>query len=249
MRSGGIPRDMSLLLGRRQERAFERLYRRHVADVYRYALVVLRDPDDAENATRATFASAYRRLERGERPDKPSTWLLRRAHEVCRWRSLHADQHPGVEHIEDDGPREGPFDCDHAERAISRQLDSRLPRPERRLLRAHLRSCPDCVQFAKAQRTQRAALRSFEHEPLPDTLRARARTIRVGVVARGASVAATALLAVGVLAGGVDPRQWGNDATRIQPADAAPHRGERLFIPPQLAESRPTKTAKRPPGR
>lgn len=239
---------MSLLLGGRQERSFERLYRRHVADVYRYALVVLRDPDDAENATRATFASAYRRLARGERPEKSSTWLLRRAHEVCRWHSLHAE-FAGDEPIEDDGPLEGPFDCDRAERAISRQLDSRLQPPESRLLGVHLRSCPDCVRFEQAQRTQRAALRSFQHSPLPETLRARARTIRVAVVARGVAVAATTLVAIGVLAGGVDPRQWGNDATRIQPADAAPRRAEKLFIPPQLAESRPRKSANRRPGR
>ena len=234
MRSGGINRGMSLLLGRRQERAFERLYRRHVADVYRYALVVLRDPDDAECATRATFASAYRGLRRGERPGKPSTWLLKRAHEVCRWRALLADQLSEDELLHDDSPLEGPFDCERAERAISRQLDARLPRPERRLLRAHLRSCPDCVRFVAAQRKHRAALQSFQHVPLPDTLRARARTIRLGVVARGTAVAATALVAVGVLAGDVDPRHWGNDATRIQPADAAPHPGKQLFVPPQL---------------
>jgi DNA-directed RNA polymerase specialized sigma24 family protein len=234
MRSGGIHRGMSLLLGRRQERAYERLYRRHVADVYRYSLVVLRDPDDAECATRATFASAYRRLERGERPDKPSTWLLKRAHEVCRWRALLADQLSEDELLEDDGSLEGPFDCDRAERAISRQLDARIPRPERRLLRAHLRLCPDCVAFEAAQRKQRAALRSFKRVPLPDSLRARARTIRVGVVARVAAVGATALLALGVLAGGVDPRQWGDDATRVQPADAAPKRTTRVFIPPRL---------------
>jgi Putative zinc-finger/Sigma-70 region 2 len=225
---------MILLLGRRQERAFERLYRRHVADVYRYTLVVLRDPDDAECATRATFASAYRSLEQGERPERPSTWLLKRAHEVCRWRALLADQLCADELLEDDGPLEGPFDCERAERAISRQLDARLPRPERRLLRAHLRSCPDCAGFAIAQRKQRAALRSFRHIPLPKTLRARTRTIRVGVVARGVAVAATAVLAFGALAGGVDPRQWGNDATRIQPADAAPKRVTRVFTPPRL---------------
>jgi DNA-directed RNA polymerase specialized sigma24 family protein len=234
MRSGGIPRDMSLLHGRRQERVFERLYRRHVADVYRYALVVLRDPDDAESATRATFASAYRRLERGERPEKPSTWLLKRAHEVCRWRALLADQLCEDEPLEDDGPLEGPFDCERAERAISRELDARLAPPEARLLRAHLRSCQSCDRFAVAQRKHRAALRSFEHVPLPATLRARARTIRLSIFGRVVAVAAAFLLAVGVLAGDVDPRQWGDDATQIQPADAAPHPGKQLFVPPRL---------------
>jgi hypothetical protein len=225
---------MSLLLGRRQERAFERLYRRHVADVYRYSLVVLRDPDDAECATRATFASAYRRLERGERPDKPSTWLLKTAHEVCRWRALLADQLSEDELLADEGSPEGLFDCGRAERVLSRQLDARIPPSERRLLRAHLRSCPDCVGFETAQRKQRAALRSFKRVPLPDSLRARARTIRVGVVARVVAVGVTALLVFGVLAGGADPRHWGDDATRVQPADAAPQREKQLFVPPRL---------------
>ena len=35
-------------------RGFERLYQRHAADVYRYALAVLRDPDDAEDVTQTT---------------------------------------------------------------------------------------------------------------------------------------------------------------------------------------------------
>jgi hypothetical protein len=225
---------MSLLLGRRQERAFERLHRRHVADVYRYSLAVLRDTVDAECATRATFASAYRRLERGERPDKPSTWLLKTAHEVCRWRALLADQLSEDELLEDDGSPEGLFDCDRAERVLSRRLDARIPPSERRMLRAHLRSCPNCVGFETAQRKQRAALRSFRRVPLPDSLRARAGTIRVGVVARAAAVGATALLTAGILAGVVDPRQWGDDATRLQPADAAPHREKQLFVPPRL---------------
>src|SRR5438552_16132292 len=34
---------------RRVDRGFERLYRRHVADVYHYALAVLRNPADAED--------------------------------------------------------------------------------------------------------------------------------------------------------------------------------------------------------
>jgi RNA polymerase sigma factor (sigma-70 family) len=68
------------------ERAFERLYKRHVHDVYRYVLAVLRNPADAEDATQATFLSAYRAFQRGDRPELPRNWLLKIAHNECRQR-------------------------------------------------------------------------------------------------------------------------------------------------------------------
>ncbi|MGH3103544.1 MAG: RNA polymerase sigma factor [Gaiellaceae bacterium] len=70
----------------RLERSFERLYRRHVADVYRYSLAVLRDPEDAKNVTQTTFVNAYRAYGRGERPRTARTWLIAIAHSVCRQR-------------------------------------------------------------------------------------------------------------------------------------------------------------------
>jgi DNA-directed RNA polymerase specialized sigma24 family protein len=231
MRLGGIHRDMSLLLSRRQERSFERIYRRHVADVYRYALVVLRDPQDAESVTRATFATAYRKLEQGERLDEPSNWLLRTAHEVCRWRSLHEDHHRVEEFLEDERSRDSSLACHAAERAISRQLDGKLPHGERKQLREHLRSCPECSDFAKTQDSQRAALRSLERVPLPDALHARTRKVPIVPALRVTAAAATAVVVGGVLAGGVDPRQWGHDATEIQPADAAPPAAKKDVAP------------------
>lgn len=228
MESRGIHRGMSLLLARRQERAFERLYRRHVADVYRYALVVLRDPDAAESATQATFVSALRAHARGERPRSAFNWLLRIAHDICERRAPGASFDPFDE--EESAPTpgdirralerlglderavlmmrevecrsyaeiaevlelgdgevealvfrarqalrqqlEGSLTCHQAERAISRRLDGRLPRRERKRLRGHLRSCPDCVRFEQLQRGSRAALRTFHAAPLPDGLRA-----------------------------------------------------------------------------
>jgi RNA polymerase sigma-70 factor, ECF subfamily len=210
---------MSLLLARRQERAFERLYRRHVAEVYRYALVVLRDPHDAESITQATFVNAYQAHKRGEMPRKPRNWLMGLAHDACRRRSM-PPEHAPEELVEDEVPptpsdlrralegldfdqraayvmrelegrtnaeigelldlevgevealvfrarkalREGlelSLTCHQAERAISRRLDGRLPRSQRKLLRAHLRSCTECARFVQAQEAHRAALRSY----------------------------------------------------------------------------------------
>src|SRR5438046_1016707 len=58
----GIYTGMTSLLARepRLDRSFERLYKRHAADVYRYAFGVLRNEADAEDVTQTTFLNAYR---------------------------------------------------------------------------------------------------------------------------------------------------------------------------------------------
>jgi RNA polymerase sigma factor (sigma-70 family) len=84
------------------DRAFERLYRRHALDVYRYAQAVLRNPADAEDVTQTTFMNAYRALERGERPESPHNWLIAIAHNVCRQRFRAASRRPQEVMIEDD---------------------------------------------------------------------------------------------------------------------------------------------------
>src|SRR5919197_4743049 len=66
------------------DRGFERLYRRHVADVYHYALGVLRNPADAEDVTQTTFMNAFRAMKAGEHPIKPRNWLLTIAHNSCQ---------------------------------------------------------------------------------------------------------------------------------------------------------------------
>jgi RNA polymerase sigma factor (sigma-70 family) len=76
------------------DRAFERLYRKHAGDVYRYALVVLRNQADAEDVTQTTFLNAYRAFEKGERPQKPQNWLIAIAHNVCRQRFRQAQRRP-----------------------------------------------------------------------------------------------------------------------------------------------------------
>jgi hypothetical protein len=60
--------------------------------------------------------------------------------------------------------------CHEAELAVSRRLDDRLSRGEKRLLRVHLYSCEDCEAFAYGQEAQRGAIRGLVATPLPDTL-------------------------------------------------------------------------------
>jgi RNA polymerase sigma-70 factor (ECF subfamily) len=87
----------------RPDRAFERMYRRYVGDVYRYALAVMRNPADAEDVTQTTFLNAYRAyVEKGNRPEKPQNWLIAIAHNVCRQRFRQSARRPSEVSYEDD---------------------------------------------------------------------------------------------------------------------------------------------------
>src|SRR2546423_9231088 len=87
----------------RSDRAFERMYKRHVGDVYRYALAVMRTRADAEDFTQATFLTGYRSyVEKGNRPEKPQNWLIAIAHNVCRQRFRQSARRPSEVAFEDD---------------------------------------------------------------------------------------------------------------------------------------------------
>ena len=76
------------------DRAFERIYERHVRDVYRYAAAMLGEAADAEDVTQTTFLNAYRSFQAGTRPEKPRSWLIAIAHNVCRQRFRQAQRRP-----------------------------------------------------------------------------------------------------------------------------------------------------------
>jgi RNA polymerase sigma factor (sigma-70 family) len=251
------------------ERSFERLYRRHAGDVYRYALVVTRNQADAEDVTQTTFLNAYRAMRNGERPRSPQNWLIAIAHNVCRQRFRQSQRRPNEVSYEEELAEavvdeetisaedirralghlafnqrsalvmrelegrsyqqiaeilgtsvsavetlifrarralreqlEDGITCHEAELAISRQLDGRLPRKEKGVLRAHLRECPECASFARSQRAQRGALKTIAAIPLPQSLAGLfgggGAATGGGLAAKAALVGAGAVLATGV---------------------------------------------------
>jgi RNA polymerase sigma factor (sigma-70 family) len=95
---------MTPILAQRQrpDRVFERMYRRHVGDVYRYALAVMRNQADAEDVTQTTFMNAYRAFQRGEQIEKPQNWLITIAHNVCRQRFRQSARRPTEVAFDDD---------------------------------------------------------------------------------------------------------------------------------------------------
>ncbi len=89
------------------EAAFEALYRERYRDVYRYALLMLRSPEDAEDVASEAFGKAYAAWQKGRGPGgQPLPWLLlitRRAvidrsrrRKVLAWLPLDS-LHPGHE--------------------------------------------------------------------------------------------------------------------------------------------------------
>jgi RNA polymerase sigma factor (sigma-70 family) len=254
-----------------------------VADVYRYALAILRNPSDAEDVTQTTFLNAYRAYRGGERPRAARSWLLTIAHNVCRQRfrelrrrgdeveldetatlspapeetaptaedirraltNLRFTQRSALVMRELEGRSyaeigevlglstsavetlifrarralreqlEGTLTCAEAERAISRQLDRRLGRPEQRLLRAHLRECPDCASLARRERARRTALRGLGAIPLPHSL---ASFFGGGAAGGGIAAKAATVVAAGALVGGASYEAV--EQVRPQPAGA-----------------------------
>jgi RNA polymerase sigma-70 factor, ECF subfamily len=65
---------------------FERLYRRYAGDVYRFALALVRNPTEAEDVTQTAFLNAFRAYARGERPERPHSWLIAITHNAIRSR-------------------------------------------------------------------------------------------------------------------------------------------------------------------
>jgi RNA polymerase sigma factor (sigma-70 family) len=246
--------------GHLASREVDDLYRRHGAEVYRYAYAVLGNHADAEDVTQTTFLNAYRSLEQGVRPRKPANWLLtiasnaikqRFRQEQARPRTVELDERlAGHEAEDDDGPSVGELltalskippqqrqaivlrefegrsyaeiaeilvvttsaletllfrarrslaeelehqlTCTDAQLAISKAVDDRLGRKERRRLKDHLVECPDCAHFARLQKRHRSALRGLVLIPIPLSL-----TIFKGLEGAGTASAATVPVAAG----------------------------------------------------
>jgi RNA polymerase sigma factor (sigma-70 family) len=294
------------------DRSFERLYRKHAHDVYRYALVVLRNQADAEDVTQTTFLNAYRAIQNGERPRSPQNWLIAIAHNVCRQRFRQSQRRPNEVSYEEELAEtivdedaitaedirralghlgfsqrsalvmrelegrsyqeiaeilgttvsavetlifrarralreqlEDGIACHEAELAISRQLDGRLSRKEKGVLRAHLRECQECAGFARSQRAQRGAIKAIGAIPLPQSLAGLfgggGAATGGGLAVKAALVGAGAVLATGVGYEGVKQgivRSGGPPAASpaaVEKTKAASHPATKVVVPQQAA--------------
>jgi DNA-directed RNA polymerase specialized sigma24 family protein len=144
------------------------LYERHAPAVYRYALAVLGDADDAARVTRATFERAALALGQGTRPvGATGTWLIRIAHAHCRKERGYGES--VVDELARDSDEE-PEGCGAFEPMISLELDGMLSRRARVRLHEHMRACEPCCEYALRQRALQAAVRALAALPLPSSL-------------------------------------------------------------------------------
>src|SRR3954452_2826970 len=207
------------------DRAFERMYRRYVRDVYRFALALVRNPSDAEDVTQTTFMNAYKALLSGEEPRRPQNWLMTIAHNTARSRVRRAVRRPREVPLDD---VVGQLAVPEQERTNIRELLralGRLPFNQRAAItRRELegRSYPEIAEtlgvtvpavealLARARRTLRlnaGAIRGLTVVGLPRSLQrlfqnGEATTggvLGAGLIAKAAAV----VLAAGVVAGGI----------------------------------------------
>jgi RNA polymerase sigma factor (sigma-70 family) len=170
------------------DRAFERLYRRYVPDVYRYTLAVMRNPADAEDVTQTTFLNAYRALKRGERPLRPHNWLIKIAHNACRTRFVRAARRPHEVPL-DEGLHELALPADTAadlaavletlgtlpfnqrSALVLRELEGRSYQEIAQTLDVSVAAVETLIFRARRTlRTRRAALETIAAVPLPASL-------------------------------------------------------------------------------
>lgn len=258
-------------------RALDDLYRNHVSEVYRYAYAVLGNHADAEDVTQTTFVNALRALERGERPRKPSNWLITITHNIVRQRFRQQQARPIEVFLDRDVAQETSDDagmsmdelvralqripqsqrealvmrelegrpyseiaeilglstgaletllfrarrsladelenlvtCDGAALSLSRQLDGRLSRKERKRLDDHMAECPSCALLQTTQSRQRRAFKGLALLPLPLSL-----TLFKGVPSASAAIGLPTIGAAGTAAvvGGSSAAAAGGGAT------------------------------------
>ena len=91
---GIFPIVATTATGIRAARELDELYRAHAPEVYRYAYAVLGNAADAEDVMQTTFVNALRALERGEKPRKPTNWLITIAHNLIRQRFRQQQSRP-----------------------------------------------------------------------------------------------------------------------------------------------------------
>jgi RNA polymerase sigma-70 factor, ECF subfamily len=228
-----------------RDRAFERLYRRHARDVYRFVLAVVRNPHEAEDVTQTAFLNAYRAYKRGDRPERPQSWLIAIAHNAIRSRHRWTIRRP----------REVAFDeallnlavapAERTEVAEVLHALAELPVNQREALAmrelegrtydeiaATLGVTVPAVEslIARARRTlraQRATLRGLTAVQLPRSLRRwleHGDASGTGLAAKAAIVVAAATVVAG--GAGVDSKvaDAGHRADRSAPTRLEPHR-------------------------
>src|SRR4051794_29690760 len=244
------------------DRSFERLYRRHARDVYRFVLAVVRNPTEAEDVTQTAFLNAYRAFKRGERPDRPRSWLFAIAHNQIRSRHRFRLRRP----------KEVPFDENLLDLPVAAeeretvaevlQALGELPENQREALAMRElegRSYSDIAEtlgvsvpaveslIFRARRTLRArrtSLRGLTVVQLPRSLRtlfqAQPDAVSAGLAAKAAVVVAAASVVAGGVLGSTEAGASQHPTAAGRPEPSRPH----LWIR-QAAPARPAADVRR----
>ena len=102
------------------------LFEQHGRMVYGLCRALLRNPDDADDATQATFVSAYRSLLGGGEVREPAAWLATIARNECGARARARMREPLPLFEADLGYADGP-ETELERRAVVEELQQAIP--------------------------------------------------------------------------------------------------------------------------
>ena len=140
-KGGRTEEDRLLLLMKTGDQdALRKLYEMTAKSIYSYALLILKQPQDAEEVMQDTYLTAWKQIEQYKTEGKPMAWLLTIARNLCYMKLRRQRDHPEIsyEELEEEEPGEL---CLQIELAPEKQmlLDalSALQEEERKIVLLH----------------------------------------------------------------------------------------------------------------
>src|SRR5690349_21702137 len=245
------------------DESFDRFYRKHVAEVYQYALAVLGNSADAEDVTQQTFLNAYRAFQRGGQPTKPHNWLIKIAHNVCRmrWRQSGrrpqevpldsapepaAPEHDGTTSLDEVLTALARLPFNQRAAIVMREVEDRSYAEIAEVLGVTVPAVEALLFRARGSlRARRSAIAgTLSIAPIPASLGSFVGGGSGGVIAAGGAafgselaLKAAAIVATGVITGGLGYKAVSAVATPEPPT--TPAQQVRAFVPAQAAAASP----------
>jgi RNA polymerase sigma-70 factor (ECF subfamily) len=213
---------------------FERLYRRHRAEIYRYLLRALGNREDADDATQDAFLSAFGAIERNGPPRNPRPWLYAIADNLRRRWWVRGRERPRLVSLDAAAEHAAP-ERERTPAEVARALDE-LPRRQAQVLAGR-----EIAGLSYAELADRLDL----SEPAVQMLLFRARRRIRGALAWlpfGADPLLRAATVVGVAAIGTGVVATSGDV----PAPAAAHARAHAPAPVRVDRARDVQVASAP---
>ncbi len=146
--------------------AFGKLYETVYVDMYKYALYMLRNPEDAEDAVADAVTDAYLEIKNLRSEDAFKGWIFRILSAKCKnKRKTYAVDSQNLSDVEDAAEQIGVTEADFSNCEIKELLEN-LPYEDRMILLLHKFSGYSSAEIGKILGINENTVRSREHRAI-----------------------------------------------------------------------------------